>query len=50
VLGFFAPLPRDTAGKRETATPTESFHLAPDSGGHYTESMGLNWVRIEESF
>ncbi len=46
----FVNLPRDTAGRSETATATESFNLAPDAGGHYTESVGLLNVSVEVSF
>jgi len=46
----FINVPRDNAGKSEIALATESHELAPDAGGHYTETMGLINASVEVGF
>jgi len=46
----FINLPRDSSGKSELATAAESYNLAPDSGGRYTETLGLFNVSLEAAF
>ena len=46
----FINVPRDNAGKSETALAAESFNLAPDAGGHYAETMGLINATVEVGF
>ncbi|MBW2455988.1 MAG: outer membrane protein transport protein [Deltaproteobacteria bacterium] len=46
----FVNVPRDNADRSETALATESFNLAPDAGGHYTETMGLINASVEVGF